>query len=163
MKDGVAEVVEARPAAAPRRRWLGRALGLGVALAVGGGGFYAVRSGLFDPSAFWGAGASAEASAADVAFIAIEPIVVTLPPGRSAKLLRFSGHLEVVPEYETEVGVLMPRVRDVLNTYLRAVDVADLEQPAALMRLRSQMLRRVQVVVGDGRVRDLLVIEFLLT
>ena len=56
----------------------------------------------------------------------------------------------------------MPRVLDVLNTYLRAVEVRDLEEPAALARLRAQMLRRVQVVTGEGRVRDLLVTEFVL-
>jgi len=31
-----------------------------------------------------------------------------------------------------------------------------------LLRLRSQMLRRVQVVTGEGRVRDLLIMEFVL-
>jgi flagellar FliL protein len=30
------------------------------------------------------------------------------------------------------------------------------------MRLRGQMLRRVQAVVGEGRVNDLLVMEFVL-
>jgi flagellar FliL protein len=50
----------------------------------------------------------------------------------------------------------------VLNGYLRAVDAADLEDPAALVRVRAQMLRRVQLVTGEGRVRDLLVTEFLL-
>ena len=57
---------------------------------------------------------------------------------------------------------LMPRVLDVLNTYLRAVEVRDLEEPAALARLRAQMLRRIQVVTGEGRVRDLLIAEFVL-
>ena len=56
----------------------------------------------------------------------------------------------------------MPRILDVLNTYLRAVEVRDLEQPASLARLRAQMLRRVQVVTGEGRVRDLLITEFVL-
>ena len=56
----------------------------------------------------------------------------------------------------------MPRILDVLNTYLRAVEVRDLEEPAALVRLRAQMLRRVQVVTGEGRVRDLLVTEFVM-
>ena len=56
----------------------------------------------------------------------------------------------------------MPRIVDVLNTYLRAVEVRDLEEPAAMARLRAQMLRRVQVVTGEGRVRDLLVTEFVL-
>ncbi|MBC7156526.1 MAG: flagellar basal body protein FliL, partial [Rhodobacteraceae bacterium] len=38
--------------------------------------------------------------------------------------------------------------------------VEELLAPAALVRLRAQMLRRVQVVAGAGRVRDLLVNEF---
>jgi flagellar FliL protein len=50
----------------------------------------------------------------------------------------------------------------VLNGYLRAVETSDLENPAALVRLKAQMLRRIQIVTGEGRVRDLLVSEFVL-
>jgi len=56
----------------------------------------------------------------------------------------------------------MPRILDVLNSYLRAVAITDLEDPTAMARLRAQMLRRVQIVTGEGRVRDLLVTEFVL-
>ncbi len=49
-----------------------------------------------------------------------------------------------------------------LNSYLRAVEVRQLEDPSALLRLRAQMLRRVQIVTGEGRVRDLLISEFVL-
>ena len=58
---------------------------------------------------------------------------------------------------------LTPRVMDVLNSYLRAVEVSDLEDPSALIGLRAQMLRRIQLVTGDGRVRDLLIMEFVLS
>ena len=51
---------------------------------------------------------------------------------------------------------------DTLNTYLRAVDVADLAAPAMAVKIRAQMLRRVQIVTGEGRVRDLLISEFVL-
>ena len=54
--------------------------------------------------------------------------------------------------------MLMPRIQDVLNSYLRAVEVRQLEDPSALLRLRAQMLRRVQIVTGEGRVRDLLIL-----
>lgn len=57
---------------------------------------------------------------------------------------------------------LLPRVVDTLNTYLRAVDVADLAAPAMAVKIRAQMLRRVQIVTGEGRVRDLLISEFVL-
>ena len=48
------------------------------------------------------------------------------------------------------------------NSYLRALELRDLEDPSALTRLRAQMLRRVQVVAGPERVNDLLVMEFVL-
>ena len=56
----------------------------------------------------------------------------------------------------------MPRIVDILNTYLRAVQPQDLDSPTALLRLRVQMLHRVQVVAGQGVVRDLLITEFIL-
>ena len=151
----------------------GVVLGLLGALLLGGGGFYAVHSGLIDPARLAGlVGAGGHGGEAhgggpvsvlgDVAFIAMDPIMISLPPGASARHLRFAGQLEVRPEHAAEVAGLMPRVLDVLNTYLRAVEVRDLEDPAALARLRAQMLRRIQVVTGEGRVRDLLVAEFVL-
>jgi flagellar FliL protein len=176
-----AEPADDAPPAKPKRK-LGMLLGLVGALALGGGGFYAVYAGLVDPAGLTGlvggggghgggghgedAGhGTAEGGVSvhgDVAFVAMDPIMISLPPGASARHLRFAGQLEVAPEHAAEVAGLMPRVLDVLNTYLRAVEVRDLEEPAALARLRAQMLRRIQVVTGEGRVRDLLVAEFVL-
>jgi flagellar FliL protein len=138
-------------------------IGLVLAVLLGGGGFYATYSGLLF-------GQESEAHAAEekpdplpeIAFVAIEPIVVSLGPGSSSEHLRFTAQLEVAKSYADEVGLLMPRILDVLNGYLRAVEVAELEDPSAMARLRAQMLRRVQIVTGEGRVRDLLVTEFVL-
>jgi flagellar FliL protein len=49
-----------------------------------------------------------------------------------------------------------------LNGYLRALEAGDLEDRSALTRLRGQMLRRVKMVTGRGRVNDLLIMEFVL-
>ena len=57
---------------------------------------------------------------------------------------------------------MLPRIVDVMNGYLRAMDKAVLEDPAGLVRMRAQILRRIQIVTGEGRVRDLLVTEFVL-
>jgi flagellar protein FliL len=70
--------------------------------------------------------------------------------------------LEVSGPHSAEVTLLKPRILDVLNSYLRAVEVAELEDPSALVRIRAQMLRRIQIVTGEGRVRDLLITEFVL-
>jgi flagellar FliL protein len=95
-------------------------------------------------------------------FVPIERMIVSLgPPGRTTHL-RFAAAIEVPETYRDEVTALRPRIVDVLNSYLRAVDLDVLGDPAALVELRAQMLRRVQVVAGPGRVNDLLIAEFVL-
>ncbi|MDO6522989.1 flagellar basal body-associated FliL family protein [Shimia thalassica] len=144
-----------------------RPLYLGLLLAVlgGGGAFYAMYSDLLFGEETKSAKMEAAVEAApmpDVAFVPIDPLVVSLGSNAINRHLRFRAQLEVVPAYEQDVIHLLPRIVDVLNNYLRALEASDIEQPAALMNLRAQMLRRVQIVVGPGRVNDLLVMEFVL-
>lgn len=133
-----------------------------LAVVLGGGGFYATYSGLLLPDADAQEAENQAAPLPDVAFVPVEPLVISLGPGGSARHLRMASQLEVAPQHATEVATMMPRILDVLNGYLRAVAVRELEDPTALVRLRAQMLRRIQVVSGEGRVRDLLITEFVL-
>ena len=148
-------------------------IGLGLALAMGGGGFYAGSQGLV---AMPGAEKTSHVDGHDnhasddevpddlpyVAFVEIEPVLIALARESQRRHLRFRGHLEVNGNYKEDVMHLMPRILDILNSYLRAVEIRQLEDPAGLSRLRAQMLRRVQIVTGEGRVRDLLISEFVL-
>jgi flagellar protein FliL len=137
--------------------------GLLAALALGAGGFGAVWSGLVDPRDLIGGNRPAPAAVAaleNIGFVPLEPILVAMPETGAGRHLRFVGQLEVVPEHAAEVVSLMPRITDALNTYLRALEARDLQQPAATVWLRAQMLRRIQLVTGEGRVRDLLITEF---
>lgn len=143
----------------PKRSRLPLMLGLAGALLLGGGGFYAVWSGLIAPHA---QDETAVADLPDIAFVPVDPVIISLPPGSPADHLRFTAQLEVAGPHESEVAAVMPRILDVLNGYLRAVDVGELQDPAALVRIRAQLLRRLQIVTGEGRVRDLLVTEFVL-
>ena len=141
-------------------------LGLVFAILGGGGGFAAVQMGLIGGSSsdeMMEESASEEAEELpDLAFVPMETLVINLPASAQAKHLLFTAQLEVEPSYSQEVTDLMPRIVDVLNGYLRAVDLRELEDPTSLIRLRAQMLRRVQVVVGEGRVKDILIMEFVL-
>ncbi len=138
-------------------------IGLVLALVLGGGGFYATFSGLI-------LGSGGEHAAAKdgpgpvlgIAFVPLETIVVSLGPDSGSEHLRFTAQLEVVDTAAADVALLTPRILDVINSYLRAIDTASIEDPHAMARLRAQMLRRIQVVTGDGRVRDLLITEFVL-
>ncbi|WGW04341.1 flagellar basal body-associated FliL family protein [Tropicibacter oceani] len=149
-------------------------IGIVLALAGGGGGFFAVSSGMLgggggekaaaeSPSGEEGQAVPVDnAPLADIAFVEVPQLLISLGPTAQADHLRFRGSLEVPKQYAAEVEGLLPRVQDVMNSYLRALDPAMLEQPGALVKLRSQMLRRVSMVAGEGRIRDLLVLEFVL-
>lgn len=139
--------------------------GLLGALFLGGAGFYAVYSGLLltpktDSSVAHDDGHGGTTSS--VLFVEMPPLTISLGNFANARHLRFHGHLEVTPGTASEVNSLMPRILDVLNTYLRAVGESELEDPASMNRVRAQMLRRVQVVVGEDKVLDLLITEFVL-
>lgn len=157
----------------PPRKSLGRALILGLVLAVpgGAGGFYAAYSGLLPLGRLMASAGSADhpaephhegESLPEFAFVPVEPVIVSLGQGAEARHLRFRAELEVPLAHKSEIERLVPRVVDVLNTYLRALRLEDLEDSAGLMRLRAQMLRRVQIVTGANRVNDLLIMEFVL-
>lgn len=158
-------------AEAPRKPGLKQPLMVGILLALigAGGGFFAIRAGwlALGPTATVpestqghdGTVSGAE-SIGKTAFVAVDPLVISLGEGSPNRHLRFRAQLEVPTDRQAEVTHLMPRVVDVLNSYLRALDIADLEDRTALMRLRSQMLRRVQIVTGPDRVSDLLIMEF---
>jgi flagellar FliL protein len=150
--------------AAPKKKSkLPLIIGLVLFLVLGGGGFYAVYSGLILAPSSGAQHAEAEHSDAPaIAFVPIEPVTISLGKAAENHHLRFTAQLEVAKDKAEEVTGLVPRILDVLNGYLRALDVAELEDPDALVRLRSQMLRRIQIVTGEGRVRDLLVTEFVL-
>jgi len=140
-------------------------IGLVLMLVLGGGGFYATFSGMILGGGHEQTAGTDEHEVAplpDIAFVPVDPLVISLGDQARNRHLRFVSQLEVSTTHESEVVHLMPRILDVLNGYLRAVEVRELEDPTALIRLRAQMLRRVQIVTGEGRVRDLLVTEFVL-
>lgn len=97
------------------------------------------------------------------AFVAVEPVVVSLPRGSGHKLLRVAVSLEVDPAAESQVTALMPRVVDVMNSYLRAVEVDMLEDPLALDMVRGHLLARLKVVAGVDAIHDVLIQEFVVS
>lgn len=137
-------------------------IGLVLALVLGGGGFYAAFSGLILGGGDQTGEETAPGPLMGVAFVPLETMVISLGPDSGSEHLRFTAQLEVVDTAAADVTTLTPRILDVINSYLRAIDTASIEDPQAMARLRAQMLRRIQVVTGDGRVRDLLITEFVL-
>lgn len=132
-------------------------LGIVLALAGAGGGYFAATSGLL------GGGEGKPEGPTGVipsAFVDVTPMIVSIARQGGISQLRLKLSLEVEETAAGDVAAAMPRILDVLNSYLRALDTVDIGDPAMLVRLRAQMLRRVQIVVGGDAVKDLLVQEF---
>lgn len=139
--------------------------GVILALILGGGGFYAVQANILfaevEPDEDDHEMTDTAQSQLQVSFIPVQPVTINLGDG-SGRHLRFRAQLEVRKGAESEVEEVLPRVVDILNSYLRAVGTDVLENPSALARMRGHMLRRVQLATGQDRVRDILIMEFVL-
>ncbi|GMG83647.1 flagellar basal body-associated FliL family protein [Paralimibaculum aggregatum] len=162
----------------PRKGGKTLLIALPVAVLLGGGAFYGVYAGLVplpfgQPPPEGPAAAAGEAAGPDPieaelvagalpAFVPLEPMVISLAPEAAARHLKLSVQIEADPALADAVSQLRPRIADVLNTFMRAVEPAMLERPRSMARLRAQMLRRVQLVAPPGAVRDVLIQEFVL-
>lgn len=144
---------------APQKKKGGLVIGLVLALA-GGGGAFAYTSGMLGGGGDGAPKAKLSTFSDDLAFIPMEPMTVALTGSSQRRFLRFRAELEVASAYKSDIEKLLPRVVDVLNTYLQSLSLKDIEDPSSLLTLRSQMRRRIDLVVGGDRVHDLLVMEF---
>lgn len=164
----------------------GPLIGLVLMLVLGGGSFFVVYSGLVNlpfgaeeaPAQVAGAPSATPAQGDSrpraepapktgeplpaAAFLPLDPVLVTIGRGDGLRQLQVTAQLEVESGMEEQAGLLAPRARDALTSYLRAVRPEDVEEPSAMLRMRAQMLRRIQVVMGEGLVRDLLISDFIL-
>lgn len=98
----------------------------------------------------------------DVEFVSLEPLVVSLAGGADADYLRISISIETTSKDSKKIAYLTPKLRDVLNGYLRAVDESDLTEPLAMTKLRSQILRRVRVAATPYTIKNVLITDFIL-
>ena len=173
MTDAVVDTEQDAPA---KKSKMPLIIGVVLAIAGAGGGFFAVQSGLLpfgQSAAPEGVKATevapegvdngeAAEDIANLAFIEMEPIIISLRKASGLQHLRCRSQLEVDLAHQAEVEKILPRIVDVLNSYLRALELEDLTDPMALPKLRAQMLRRINIAAGQGRVRDLLIMDFVL-
>lgn len=62
---------------------------------------------------------------------------------------------------EQGIKVLMPRIVDQFQSYLRELRVADLQGSASVMRVKEELLRRINVAAAPYRVEDVLLKEMI--
>ena len=100
-------------------------------------------------------------SLANVVFVELEPLMVSLGHSAEGRHLRIGLTLETGEGQEADIAHAEPKLRDAFTSYLRAVNIEQLEDPAAMTRLRAQLLRRAKVILGHDTVHGVLITDFL--
>ncbi len=98
-----------------------------------------------------------------VTYYDMSNIIVNIQtPDGAPAYLKLSVSLELnTPEEKAGIQALMPRVVDQFQGYLRELRIDDLRGSAGVMRLKEELLRRINVAAAPYRVRDVLLKEMI--
>jgi flagellar FliL protein len=143
------------------------AAGLLVVLGGGGAAYYFLAP--TPKSADETALASVQTQAANLppakaAFFDIPDIIVNIQtPDSAPAFLKLSVSLELdKAEAKAAIEPVLPRIIDQFQTYLRELRVEDIRGSAGVMRLKEELLRRVNLAVAPTPVRDVLLKEMII-
>lgn len=108
-----------------------------------------------------------EAKAPEVAeavFYDLPEILVNLnTTGRKQNFLKIRVSLELADRLDApKIEAVMPRIIDNFQVYLRELRVEDLQGSAGMLRLREELLTRVNAAVKPAKVNDVLFKEMLI-
>ena len=98
-----------------------------------------------------------------VVFYDIPDIVVNIQSADATPVyLKVSVSLELgAPEEKPGIQVLMPRIVDQFQSYLRELRVDDLHGSAGVLRVKEELLRRINAAAAPYPVRDVLLKEMI--
>ncbi|HZT89973.1 MAG TPA: flagellar basal body-associated FliL family protein [Stellaceae bacterium] len=128
-------------------------------LPAAGGGLYFMG--------FIGGGAAQQSETkvakAEPAFFDVPEMLVNINSGnKRTGFLKIAISLELPDAKEIpKIQVLMPRILDNFQTYLRELRVEDLKGSAGLYRLREELLMRVNAAIAPAKVNEILFKEML--
>jgi flagellar FliL protein len=99
----------------------------------------------------------------EVAFSDIEKLTVNIQGADATPAyLQLSVSLELEnDEQKAAMESLLPRVKDQFQAYLRELRLEDLKGSAGVLRIKEELLRRVNVAAAPYKVRDVLLKEML--
>jgi flagellar FliL protein len=137
-------------------------------LGLAGAGAYVLLPGVADTvKAALGGHAATESPppaapvAARPAFIELPEMTLTLPNGGRPRQLRVTLAIEIAGDpVLVRPSLTSPRVFDSIVLYLRTLRDAELEGALAIDRLRGDLYRRLDLLLGPNVVRDVLITGF---
>lgn len=110
-----------------------------------------------------GAPGAGSAPVGSAIFYDLPEMLVNLnTPGRKRNFLKMRVSLELANEADiTTVEMVLPRIVDNFQVYLRELRMEDLQGAAGMYRLREELLNRVNAAVRPARVNDVLFKEMI--
>lgn len=135
------------------------AAGALVLLLAGGGAYWFFFAGSDKPAQLAeGAPEPLPPTPPNVTFYDVPDIIVNIQgPDSAPAYLKLSVALELEnAEEEAGIKALMPRVVDQFQGYLRELRMDDLKGSAGIVRLKEELLRRINASAAPYRVRDVL-------
>jgi flagellar FliL protein len=97
-------------------------------------------------------------------FVDLPEMGLTLPNAGHPRQMRIKLSLELVAGTTDKQAaqVITPRVYDALLTYLRTLRDGEVDGGLGLDRLRADLYRRLELVMGPGVLRDVLITSLVL-
>ena len=156
-------------AARPRRKLSGKKLVLlyilpaFLLLGCAGGGAYYYFFALSPETTVAGQDGTVEEDLSKVVFYDLPDILVNLNSGgKQNNYLKISIALELgAPEDASLIDAVLPRIIDNFQIYLRELRIEDLNGSAGPMRLKEELLSRLNASLGGRRINDILFKEML--
>lgn len=110
--------------------------------------------------------AAAQPGPKKVAFVELKDMMVNLSQTQGTErqnYLKLKIALEVAdPKIVPEIQPLLPRIEDTFQTYVRELRVSELEGSSAVIRLKEELLKRVNIAVYPAKVDAVLFKEILM-
>jgi flagellar FliL protein len=174
--DVVAEGAPAEGAEEPTKGLIGKLLGNKKMLIIGGAALLLLLGGGGAAYYFFFAGSDApppggQTAEADntpivpptVAFYDVPDIIVNIQTvDGTPAYLKLGISLELANDAQKAgLQVVMPRVVDQFQGYLRELRMDDLKGSAGVLRLKEELLRRINVAASPYRIRDVLLKEMI--
>jgi flagellar protein FliL len=107
---------------------------------------------------------AAEATVKPPTFVDVPEIVANLnSQGRRPAFVKLKARIELAKaDDQMVVAAAMPRIQDLLQTYLREMRPEELRGSAGTWRLREELIARANIAVAPARVTDVLFTEMLI-
>jgi flagellar FliL protein len=108
--------------------------------------------------------AAAAAAAKPPSFVEVPEMIANLnSSGKRQSFVKMKARIEVAKESDQAiVQAAMPRILDLLQTYLREIRPEELRGSAGTWRLREELIARANIAVAPARVTDVLFVEMLI-